>query len=157
MTVIEKSEIINLLHQRDTYLMVDKVSHLDDDKISTVKTAHLSDPYISGHFPGAPVIPGAMLQEMCTQAAGLFITKKHCPIENYDSNKDQGWALGVLNKVNYAKFYSVSKPEIETQVDVELSSFEDSLFKFKAKVTQKGELKAKFSFNLMNIKDHYIK
>ncbi len=157
MAILEKKEILTILHQRDTYLMVDEVSHLDDNKIITNKTAQLTDPYISGHFPGAPVIPGAMLQEMCTQAAGLFITKKHCPIENYDSTKDQGWALGVLNKVNYAKFYSVSKPEIETNIEVELSSFEDSLFKFKAKVTQKNELKAKFSFNLMNIKDHYIK
>ena len=157
MALIEKSEILTLLHQRDTYLMLDKVTELEQHRIKTSKVAKLSDPYISGHFPDAPVIPGAMLQEMCTQSAGLLITKNHCPIENYNSTKDQGWALGVLNKVNYAKFYSVSKPEIETLIEVELLSHEENLFKFKAKVMQKDVLKAKFSFNLMNIKDHYIK
>ena len=74
---METTEIKTLLHHREPYLLVDKVLEINPHKIKTQKIHTGSEFYIQGHFPGAPVVPGAMQQEMCTQAAGLLLTKYH--------------------------------------------------------------------------------
>lgn len=150
------TDIQKLLHHRPPYLMLDKVLELNSDSIKAQKTHVLTEGHIAGHFPGAPVVPGAMLQEMCTQAAGVLITKYHSPVANYNSGTTKGWALGVLNKVEYAKYLSIVKPNIPVQVEVRLIERLDQLFKFKANVLQNNEVKAKLKFNLMNISDSFL-
>jgi hypothetical protein len=59
--------------------------------------------------------------------------------------------------VNYAKFQEITKPDKEILAVVDLIDFEQQLFKFSAKIFQDNQLKAKFSFNLVNISDEYIK
>ena len=153
---METTEIKTLLHHREPYLLVDKVLEINPHKIKTQKIHTGSEFYIQGHFPGAPVVPGAMQQEMCTQAAGLLLTKYHAPVQNYDSEVTKGWAIGVLNKVESAKYLSIVKPDTAIDIEVELLESFENLFKFRAKVSQRGELKSKMRFNLMNISDQYL-
>lgn len=153
---MQKEEIKTLLHHRDPYLLVDEVCEIAPLKIKTKKIHTGLEFYIHGHFPGAPVVPGAMQQEMCTQSAGILLTKFHCPVDNYHSEKTKGWAIGVLNKVESAKYLSIVKPEFDIDIEVELVEQQDNLFKFRAKVFQKGALKSKLRFNLMNISDSYL-
>lgn len=149
-------QIKELLHHREPYLMVSEVVELGPNHIHALKKHTGDEFYIKGHFPGAPVVPGAMLQELCTQSAGLLITKHHAPVENYNSETTKGWALGVLNKVEYAKYIEIVKPDSDVAVKVDLVESEGPLFKFKAKVFQNDRLKAKLKFNLVNISDSYI-
>lgn len=152
-----KQEIKKLLHHREPYLMVDSVESIDEKEVISNKIFGANDFFIDGHFPGAPLVPGAMIQEFCTQSAGILITKFYSPVSDYDSEKTQGWALGVLNKVQSAKFLDVVKPGAEIQAKVTLVDQHENLFKFSAKVTQGGKLKAKMSFNLINVSDEVIK
>lgn len=156
MATLKKAQIENILHQRDPYLMVDEVLELNETMIETQKNHTGHEPYVKGHFPGMPVVPGAMLQEMCTQSAGILITKFYSPVENYNSQTTKDWALGVLKKVHYAKFLSIVKPEKAIFIKVELEQKVDDLFKFRALVTQDNEVKAKLSFNLVNISDKLL-
>ena len=145
---MNKEEIKTLLHHREPYLMVDQVHEIDETHIKTTKEARLEEPYLQGHFPNMPVVPGAMLQEFCTQSAGILMTKYYSGVEDYHSEKTKGYAIGVLNKVESAKYYSVCKPGL-IEAEVILKESQDNLFKFKAKVTQKGNLMAKLNFNLV--------
>lgn len=154
---MNKDEIKKLLHHREPYLMVESISELDEKKISSTKTFGADDFFIGGHFPGAPLVPGAMLQEFCTQTAGVMITKFYSPVADYNSDKTKGWALGVLNKVQTAKFLDVVKPGQEIEAKVTLLDRQDNLFKFSARVTHNGDLKAKMKFNLVNVPDSVIK
>jgi 3-hydroxyacyl-[acyl-carrier-protein] dehydratase len=95
-------EVKVLLHHREPYLMVDRIDALTCHAVTGVKSHRGDEAHLAGHFPGAPVVPGAMLQELCTQSAGALITKFYSPVENYDSEKTKGHALGVLAKVAYA-------------------------------------------------------
>ncbi len=149
-------EIQELLHHRNPYLMVSEVTNSTDREIQSIKVFSGEEFFIKGHFPGAPVVPGAMIQELCTQTAGILITKHHCPVDNYSSNKTKGWALGVLNKVNGAKYLGIVQPKGELKATVKLVDKKDNLFKFSAKVYQDEKLKAKMSFNLVNISDDYL-
>jgi 3-hydroxyacyl-[acyl-carrier-protein] dehydratase len=152
-----QAEIKKLLHHREPYLMVSEIISDKEDFIETVKTPQANEGYVLGHFPGAPVVPGAMLQEICTQSAGILITKYHSPVPNYDSEKTKGWALGVLNKIEFAKFLSIVKPTSSISAKVKLIAKQDNLFKFRAKVYQDEQLKAKINFNLVNISDEVIR
>lgn len=149
-------QIKKLLHQREPYLMPTEVIDINSKQITAVKQHSGDEFYIKGHFPGAPVVPGAMLQELCTQSAGILITKFYSPVPDYDSSITKGWALGVLNKVELSKFFDFSNVDDDLIAKVELIDHHEQLFKFRASVFQNSKLKAKFRFNLVNIREEYI-
>lgn len=153
---MKETEITKLLHHRAPYLLVSSVIEHSKSNIETTKSFSGDEFFLQGHFPGAPIVPGAMIQEFCTQSAGILLTKYHCPVEDYDSEVTKGHAIGVLNKVEFAKYLSIVKPVSPINAKIELISSESNLFKFKAKVFQDGTLKAKLLFNLVNISDDYL-
>jgi 3-hydroxyacyl-[acyl-carrier-protein] dehydratase len=150
---LNKDEILNTLHHRPPYLMVDEVQALTKNKIIATKTPLTEEHYIQGHFPGAHVVPGAMMQEMSTQTAGILLTKFYSPVPNYNSNTTKGHALGVLKKINYAKYRNFAKPNQPIRIEVELINQQDNLFEFKATLYQNDQWIMKNSFHLVNIED----
>ena len=56
------------LHHRAPYCMVNQIVEISETTIRTSSCVDPHEAFIQGHFPGAPVIPGAMLQEMTTQS-----------------------------------------------------------------------------------------
>lgn len=67
---IDRSQIERLLPHRDPLLLVDRISALDLDKqtLRAHRRIDPADPVFAGHFPGAPVYPGALLVEAMGQA-----------------------------------------------------------------------------------------
>jgi 3-hydroxyacyl-[acyl-carrier-protein] dehydratase len=154
--ILDRDAVKVLLHQREPYLMVDRVDALTPEAVTGVKMHRGDEAYLKGHFPGAPIVPGAMLQELCTQSAGVLITKHHAPVENYNSETTKGHALGVLSKVEFAKFLGIVKTDRDVVAEVNLVEQLGPLFKFNARVYQDGELKAKLCFKLANIGDEQL-
>lgn len=154
--IMDITKVKQLLHQREPYLMVDKVLTLSDTEIEVEKNHRGDEAHLQGHFPGAPVVPGAMLQEICTQGAGILLTEYFSPVENYHSDQTKGHALGVLRKVSQAKFKSIVKPNRPIQAKVALIQQMDNLFEFKAKVYQDQSVKAHFEFTLANVSDEVL-
>jgi 3-hydroxyacyl-[acyl-carrier-protein] dehydratase len=153
---MNKSEIQKLLHHRDPYLLIDEVLKINELELTAVKILIGDEYFFKGHFPNAPILPGAMMQEMTTQTAGVLITKFYSPISDYDSNSTKGHALGVLKKVNYAKYKGFAKPGDLLRIEVKLISHLESLFHFKANIYLKEKVIMSNSFCLVNIKDSYI-
>ena len=53
--------IMELLPHRYPFLLVDRITALDPGKtITGLKNVSMNEPYFQGHFPGEPVMPGAM-------------------------------------------------------------------------------------------------
>ena len=154
--IMDREAIKVLLHHREPYLMVDRVDALTESHVCGVKLHRGDEPYLEGHFPGAPVVPGAMLQELCTQSAGVLLTRFHSGVADYDSERTKGHAIGVLSKVGHAKYYALAKPEGELCARVDLLEHAGNLFKFRARVEQGGELRAKLQFSLMNLSDEHL-
>jgi 3-hydroxyacyl-[acyl-carrier-protein] dehydratase len=53
--------------------LVDKVEHLGDGRIVTVKFVSLAEEYLADHFPTFPVLPGVMMLEAATQSAAWLL------------------------------------------------------------------------------------
>lgn len=145
-------KIIKLLHHRAPYLLIDDVISLDETLIKTQTLFTLEKfPFLQGHFPGAHILPGAMMQEMTTQSAGYLMTKFYSPVENYDSETTKGFAIGVLSKIYHAKFLGIVKPGEEVITTVKLIDHQDRYFVFEGTVqaNQKTVLKNKFALSII--------
>ena len=77
--------IEDYLHHRSPYLLVQNIVEISDQKIVTEATISGDEFFIAGHFPGAPILPGAMMQEMSTQTAGILLAAKYNPCLLYTS------------------------------------------------------------------------
>lgn len=149
--------ILKRLHHRSPYLLIDEVVAHSNNMIHAKKTPRLDEFYLQGHFPGAPIVPGAIMQEMTTQAAGLIIAEHYSPVTNYDSEKVQGHALGVLRAIHRAKYIKFSRPSDTLEIKVHLLLRIDNSFRFKASIEVNGNKIMSNEFTLINISDEKLK
>lgn len=149
-------DIKKRLHHRPPYLLLDEVIEHSKKAIHVRKLNSIDDEYIKGHFPNAPVVPGAMMQEMTSQAAGLLITEYYSPVPDYDSENTKGYALGVLRAVHHAKYKKFVKAQDTLDIKVELIGNIDNLFHFKGRIEVNSEVVMSNEFSLVNISDQYL-
>ncbi|QND47090.1 3-hydroxyacyl-ACP dehydratase FabZ [Rhizobium lusitanum] len=70
-------EIMKLLPHRYPFLMVDRIIEIDSDNSAIgIKNVTANEPQFTGHFPGAPIMPGVLLIEGMAQTAGAICARK---------------------------------------------------------------------------------
>lgn len=73
MAVMDYKEITDLLPHRYPFLLVDRVTELEDKKhIVGYKNVTINEPFFNGHFPQHPVMPGVLILEALAQLSGLM-------------------------------------------------------------------------------------
>lgn len=145
------------LHHRPPYLLITEVLAHSPTVLTALALPDGSEFYLKGHFPGTPVVPGAMMQEMTSQAAGLLITEHHSPVPDYDSETTKGWALGVMRAVHMAKYKHFARPGDRLEVRVELVDRIEAVFRFKGKITVGGATIMQNEFSLVNIEESKLR
>lgn len=153
---LNKEQILSKLHHRLPYMQLDEVIEASDQYLHARKTLTNDEFYFACHFPDAPVLPGAIMQEMNTQAAGLLITLFHSPVENYHSQKTKGHALGVLSKVNHAKYKGFAKPGDILDIKVQLYEKLQQRFYFKGHILNNDQKIMLIDFVLINTSDQSL-
>lgn len=74
--MIDTIEIERLIPQRFPFLMLDRVTELEEGNyIKAYKNISINEEYFKGHFPGYPVFPGALTAEAMAQAACILLKK----------------------------------------------------------------------------------
>jgi len=145
--------ITDKLHHRPPYLLIHNLIASTPDELSAASTFTGDEFFLQGHFPGTPVVPGAMMQEMTTQAGGLLITLHHSPVPDYHSERTKGWALGVLRAVHMAKYKSFARPLDELTISVKLLDQIEDAFRFSGKIECAGKKIMMNEFTLVNISE----
>ncbi len=145
------------LHHRAPYLLIQQVLQHSKDDLKARSSFSGEEFFLKGHFPGMPVVPGAMMQEMTTQAAGLLLTTYYSPVPDYDSHKTQGWALGVLRAVHGARYKNFARPGDELEISVELTDRIEQSFRFRGKIACGGKTIMTNEFTLVNISDESLR
>ena len=104
-----RDEVKKLIPQREPFLFVDKIIERSENKIiSSLKLTGEED-FFKGHFPGNPIMPGVLLQEAIFQTGALLM-----------SGGGEG-GLGVVTRVQNAKFKNMVRPGDELEMEVELT------------------------------------
>ena len=101
--------ITDLIPQRPPFLFVDKIIERSEKTITTTLKLSGDEDFFKGHFPGNPVMPGVLLQEALFQSGAALMAGM------------EGGGLGVVTRVQNAKFKSMVRPGDEMVMTVELT------------------------------------
>ena len=81
-TILNAQEIQALLLQRYPILLVDRILEIEVGKrIIGLKNFTVNEPYMQGHFPGNPVVPGTVLIEAMAQVGAIFVMRTEPDVE----------------------------------------------------------------------------
>lgn len=147
------ANVTDYLHHREPYLMVGSIELIGDRSIETSTRVTGKEYFISGHFPGSPIVPGAMLQEMTTQSAGILLAARFNPMREFNTHDPffNEYALGVLVRVKGARYRSFARPGDILHTHVELIDQVGEIFEFKGRILLDGKVIMNNSFQLANI------
>jgi 3-hydroxyacyl-[acyl-carrier-protein] dehydratase len=74
--MLNVEEIKKIIPQKYPFLMLDRVSELKEGEyIKAYKNVSINEEYFKGHFPDAPIFPGALIAEAMAQAACILLKK----------------------------------------------------------------------------------
>lgn len=138
--------------------MVDQIIEIEEKVIRTEKRITGDEFFSEGHFPGASIVPGAMMQELTTQSAGILIAAKYNPMAEFNTHDPRfnEYALGVLVRLRNAKFKGFARPGDTLQCAVKLNEHTDRLFDFSASVAVGDTVIMRNAFHLANIRSSLL-
>lgn len=70
------NEILKIIPHRFPMLLVDRITELEEDRVVGEKCVTINEPFFQGHFPGHPIMPGALIVEAMAQVGGFLLLKK---------------------------------------------------------------------------------
>jgi UDP-3-O-[3-hydroxymyristoyl] N-acetylglucosamine deacetylase/3-hydroxyacyl-[acyl-carrier-protein] dehydratase len=73
---LDIGQIMKILPHRYPFLMIDKITSIDGNKITGVKNVSANEPYFQGHFPNHPIMPGVLQLEAIAQVAGILMLRQ---------------------------------------------------------------------------------
>ena len=139
---LEYNDIIKLIPHRHTFLMIDKIENLEENKKAIgIKMVSINEEYFKGHFPEYPVMPGVLIVEAMAQTAACLVSY---------SNKDyQGKKIVFLTGVDEAKFKKPIIPGNSVSLEVSFLNSRKNFFKFSGKAIVKNQVMAIANFSAM--------
>lgn len=96
--------------------LIDRIEHLSADRIVGVKYVSLAEEYLADHFPTFPVLPGVMMLEALTQAAGWLL--------HHRSNFAK--SMAVLKEARNVKYGTFVAPGQALRVEVDFNKPTDA-------------------------------
>ncbi|MDT7879711.1 MAG: UDP-3-O-acyl-N-acetylglucosamine deacetylase [Candidatus Hydrothermia bacterium] len=73
--ILEIDDIKNLIPHRYPFLLVDRVIHLEKDRIVAYKNVSINESFFNGHFPNYPIMPGVLIIEALAQTGAILYSK----------------------------------------------------------------------------------
>lgn len=104
-------QLMKILPHRYPFLMVDRVTKIDGNKITALKNVTVNEPYFQGHFQGHPIMPGVLQLEAIAQVAGILMLKQ---AENFGK-------LAYFMSAESVKWRRPVRPGDTVMIEVELT------------------------------------
>jgi UDP-3-O-[3-hydroxymyristoyl] N-acetylglucosamine deacetylase/3-hydroxyacyl-[acyl-carrier-protein] dehydratase len=73
---LDTARLMKILPHRYPFLMVDKITKIDGNKIVGLKNVTANEHYFQGHFPNHPIMPGVLQLEAIAQVAGILMLRE---------------------------------------------------------------------------------
>ena len=145
---LNKKQIIDLLPHREPMLLIDEL--IDIKKLSSatgILNLTNDSPFVQGHFPGQPVMPGVLIVEAFGQTAAA-LTAHGLDKETYDNK------LVFLMSVEKARFRNPVIPNCRLELKIESVRSHGRVWKYKGEafVDQKKMADAQWSATIVDRK-----
>ncbi|MCX5849348.1 MAG: beta-hydroxyacyl-ACP dehydratase [Deltaproteobacteria bacterium] len=109
-------DVLAAIPQRPPFLFVDKIISRDGNSITTQRKLREEENFFKGHFPGNPIMPGALLCEACFQTGAILM----------GTGNQKG--LGVVTRIKDTKFKNFARPGDTLTITVVLDDKIDNAF-----------------------------
>ncbi len=76
-------EIQQRLPHRPPFLLVDKITFMDEWNVCGIKNVTMNEAFFVGHYPAEPIMPGVLQIESMAQVGGILLLSKVPDPENY--------------------------------------------------------------------------
>jgi len=130
--VLEIGEIMGILPHRYPFLMIDRVVEIERKRrIVAIKNVTINEPFFEGHFPGFPIMPGALVVEAIAQAGGVLLMP-----EVPDRHKK----LMVFTGIERAKFRRPVVPGDQLRIEVKVLNWKPRVARMEGEATVDGKL-----------------
>jgi 3-hydroxyacyl-[acyl-carrier-protein] dehydratase len=135
-------DILNAIPHRPPFLFIDRIVHVSDKSIKTTKEIRPDEPVFEGHYPGQPIMPGALICESIFQTGAVLLSKMMGGI---------GEGIPVLTRINNAKFKNIVRPGSILEIEARLVERLSNAFYMtgKASVAGKTAVTVDFTVTLM--------
>jgi UDP-3-O-[3-hydroxymyristoyl] N-acetylglucosamine deacetylase/3-hydroxyacyl-[acyl-carrier-protein] dehydratase len=73
---LDTARLMKILPHRYPFLMVDRITKIEGNKIVGLKNVTANEPFFQGHFPNHPIMPGVLQLEAIAQVAGIMMLRQ---------------------------------------------------------------------------------
>lgn len=139
--MLDISEIQKIIPHRPPFLLLDRVTQLEPGvRAVGLKNVSMGEPFLAGHFPGYPVMPGVLIVEALAQLGAVAILSR----EEYRGR------LVLFAGIDKVRFRRPVVPGDQLWMEVRLTRMRASLGKGEGKALVGDELAAagEFMFGL---------
>ena len=135
MTVaLGREQIEEILPHRDPFLFLDEVTVLEPGaRVVARKLVREDEWFLTGHFPGRPIMPGVIIVEAMAQTGAVAVLAD-------EANRDK---LALFAGINDVRFKRMVLPGDELELTCELERMRGPVGRGKATATVDGGLAAR--------------
>ena len=126
---LDVTQVMKVLPHRHPFLMVDKVTRIDGNKITAIKQVSIGEFYFEGHFPSHPIMPGVLQLEAIAQVAGILMMRQ----------AENAGKLAYFMSAESVKWRKPVRPGDTLIIDVELTKSRGKIGKAKGICSVDGE------------------
>lgn len=130
-------DIKKLIPHRYPFLLVDRIiEYVPGERIVGIKNVSIGEPFLDGHFPGNPVMPGVLQIEALAQASAVFGRLTEPLVEGC-----------LLAEVSEARFRRMVIPGDTLRLDVKVEKRRKNFFWFSGEALVDGQVAAVVKFS----------
>jgi 3-hydroxyacyl-[acyl-carrier-protein] dehydratase len=130
--VLEIADIMAILPHRYPFLLIDRIIEIERKKrIVALKSVTINEPFFQGHFPGYPIMPGALVVEAIAQAGGVLLMPEV---------PDPHTKLMVFTGIERARFRKPVVPGDQLRIEVSVLNWKPRVAKMEGRAMVDGKL-----------------
>lgn len=138
---INSAQLLSILPHKYPFLLIDTILDFEANaRIVALKNISLNEPYIQGHFPDNPIMPGVLIIESITQAATVLVLK----------NSEHAGRLPQLTSIDKTHLKKPVYPGDQLRIEAEITTLDDRDITLSGKALVDGKLicETTFTFTL---------
>ena len=128
--------IPDAIPHRAPMLLLDSVHSCSADTIVCRKTFRADEPFLQGHFPNFPLVPGVILCECAMQAGGVLIAQQAAGAAG----------VPVATRMDQVRFRRMVRPGETIDIEVRLRDQVSQAYYLEAWVRCAGQVAARLQF-----------
>ena len=132
--LLDRRAIEAILPHREPFLLIDEVVELEPgSRVVARKRVRSDEWYLSGHFPGRPIMPGVLIVEAMAQTGAVAVL----------SEEENRGRLALFAGIDGVRFKRIVEPGDELELTCDLEKVRVPIGKGRAEARVDGELAAR--------------